>query len=696
MKNKTLSILILLVSWFLAISALAQPQDKLPRTFLPLSVLQDIINESSGELALQNEIYLTGVNRNRKPEEYKAGYFETKFILEKLREYGFDEAEIVELPVRGQSTWDAEAAELWLLEPVKKKIADLKDIPASLCPGSTATDTTAELVEVGPGFSESFYEGKEVKDKIVLVYGSPERARQLAVEKYGAKGIIACSSSHSEFDRDQVGWNSLRPGEKDKPAFAFMVSERTYSELKQLLERKLKVTVRAMVKSQMVPYREEMAVGLIKGKEKPEEELVLSAHLFEGFAKQGANDDASGCVAILEAGRVLKKLIAAGQIPALKRSLRFIFVPEISGTRAYIQKYPEVAKRFFANLNEDMVGEALVKNLSTFRLETTPYSLPTYLNDVVASFVDWMGVSQRISQDDGWKYYEVLSPAGSGDPFYYLIDRFTGGSDHIVFIDGSVRVPAVMFICWPDMWYHTSGDLPDKSDSTQLKRVVTLTVASALFLANAGEEEARAILNEVSGRGMKRLGEEKSRAEDLILRVEGKNLATERKEAVNIVNQAFSREKEALSSVKFFAGKSPEFASLLKTKLTTLDRLKTAWLQELETTYRIACQKLNIQPEKLRLNPEEIRLSKIVPVRKPLPEGTEPWMVMMRLRDMNLQVAPLIYQAEFELRNFVDGQRSVLDIRNAASAEYEPLPLLDVEKYFLAMEKAGLFELKKK
>ena len=75
---------------------------------------------------------------------------------------------------------------------------------------------------------------------------------------------------------------------------------------------------------------------------------------------------------------------------------------------------------------------------------------------------------------------------------------------------------------------------------------------------------------------------------------------------------------------------------------------------------------------------------------------SEPWAVLMKLREMNVQVSPFIFQAEFELRNFINGQRSILDIRNAASAEYEPLPLLDVEKYFQALEKAGMVELKKK
>jgi len=692
MKKKLIFLFLVLG---LTSSLLAQPQERLPRTLLPLSVLQDIINESSGELALQNEIYLTGVNRNRRPEEYQNGYFETRFILDRLKEYGYDQAEIIELPTTAKTTWDAEQAELWLVEPLKKKLYDLKDIPATLCQGSVSTDTTAELIDVGPGYSEAFYQGKEVKDKIVLVYGSPERARQLAVEKFGAKGIIACTSSHPEFDRDQLGWNSIRVGEKDKPAFAFMVSERTYYDLKQMLDRKTKVKIRAVVKSQMVPYREEMAMGWIKGTDKAEQELVLTGHLFEGLSKQGANDDASGCVAILEAGRVIKKLVADGKIPPPKRSIRFLFVPEISGTMAYIKKYPEVAKKFYANLNEDMVGEALVKNLSAFRLETSPYSLPSYLNDVVASFVEWMGASQRISQDTGWKYYEVLSPAGSRDPFYYTIDRFSGGSDHIVFVDGSVRVPAVMFICWPDMWYHTSGDLPDKSDSTQLKRVVTLTVASAIFLSNAGPKEASLMLNEIATRGQERLGQEKGRAEALIMSA-GKNQTNARKEAVNILNQAFDREKEALNSTRFFGQADQEFLALLKAKLLALNEMKEVWLKELETTYQTACAQEKVKPEKLTLTADELRLSRVIPVRKPLPSETEPWAVMMKLREMNLQISPFILQAEFELRNFINGQRSILEIRNAASAEYNPLPLLDVEKYFQALEKAGMVELKKK
>lgn len=112
-------------------------------TLLPPDTLLNIINEASGDLALQNEIFLAGVCRNRPPAEYTSGYFETRFLLEKLKEYGLSQAEIVELPTRSKTTWDAEMAELWLVKPTLQKLADLKDIPAFLCPGSVSTDVTA-------------------------------------------------------------------------------------------------------------------------------------------------------------------------------------------------------------------------------------------------------------------------------------------------------------------------------------------------------------------------------------------------------------------------------------------------------------------------------------------------------------------------------------------------------------------------
>ncbi|MEN6561193.1 MAG: M28 family peptidase [Acidobacteriota bacterium] len=658
-------------------------------------VLQAVVNEASGELALQSEISLAGFVRNRKAEEYRTGYFESAFVLAKLREYGLDEAFTVDLPVRGRTTWDAESAELWMVEPERRKITDLDAVPACLCSGSESTDTTAELVYVGPGNREECYKDKDVEGKILLVNGSPEMARRIGVLKHGAAGLVGWSSSHPEFDRDEVGWSGLRPAEKDRAAFGFMISERQGQELRDSLERGERVVLRAVARTQLVEgYKDQLTVGLIKGAERPDEELVFTAHLYEGWAKQGANDNASGAAAILETARVLKKLVSEGRIPPLKRSVRFLFVPEISGTAAYLRLNPDIRKRIFADINLDMVGEGLVRNQSYFRLNQTPWSLPTYLNDVMASYIEWMGDSQRDAQEANWTTGGVLAPTGSRDPFYFLVERYSGGSDHDVFVDGGIRIPAVLMIVWPDQWYHTSGDTPDKSDATQLKRVVAISAAAAEFLANAGPAEASRIMAEISARQGGRLGEDRARAERLLLAAGAKSVHEAAREARVLVNQGAAREKKALASVRYFIRADAGTEAVLGGRLARLDAVRAAGLKDIDDLYASRCRALGVKAVKAAPTGDETRLAGLVPVRAERAEAT------MGLRDemrkLNYQPPLSIMRAERELRNFIDGERSILDIRDAASAEFEPLDLLEVEKWVGIQEKLGLVTIRKK
>jgi len=694
---RSTALILLVAGLMLAGAVTAQETPPRPAPSAP-DVLRAIINEASGELALQNEIHLTGVNRNRKPEEYRTGYFESAFILEKLREYGLDEASTVDLPVEDPTAWDAESAELWMVEPELRKITDLDDVPACLCSGSETTDTTAELVYVGPGNREEFYKDKNVEGKILLVNGPPESARRIGVLKYGAAGLIGWSSSHPEFDRDEVGWSGLRPASKDRATFGFMVSERQGQDLRNLLERGRKIIVRAVAKTELVrDPKDQLTVGLIKGAELPDEELVLTAHLYEGWAKQGANDNASGCTAILETARVLKKLLTEGKIPPLKRSVRFLFVPEISGTEAYLRLNPDIKKKIFADINLDMVGEGLIKNQSYFRLNQTPWSLPTYLNDVMASYIEWMGDSQRDAQEASWRTGGVLAPTGSRDPFYFLIERYSGGSDHDIFVDGSVRIPAVLMIVWPDQWYHSSGDTPDKSDATQFKRVVTISAAAAEFLANAGPAEAGRMMAEISTRAGARLGEDQGRAERLLLAADAKSIHAAVKEARVIVAQGFVREKKALASVRSFVGRDAGAEAALAGRLAGLDAVRGAHLKGLDELYASRCRALGLKVDKAAPTKDEVRLAGLVPVRTEKMGGLMSlWSLRDEVRKLNYQPPPSIMMAEMELRNFIDGERSILDIRDAASAEYEPLDLLEVEKWVGIQEKLGLVAIKKK
>ena len=84
------------------------------------------------------------------------------------------------------------------------------------------------------------------------------------------------------------------------------------------------------------------------------QEVAIGGHLFEGYIKQGANDDNSGCALTLEIGRTYLELIKAGKLPKPKRTINFQWVQEISGTNAWFNAHPEKQQRIIGDLNFDM------------------------------------------------------------------------------------------------------------------------------------------------------------------------------------------------------------------------------------------------------------------------------------------------------------------------------------------------------
>src|SRR5678815_2212146 len=99
----------------------------------------------------------------------------------------------------------------------------------------------------------------------------------------------------------------------------------------------------------------------------------------------------------------------------------------------------------------------------------------------------------------------IVSPNGSSDAFYIKIDKHYGSSDHVTYMQHGI--PAVMFITWPDMWYHSSQDTPDKQDPTQYKRAAVVGTGALAALAAGSDEMAARILNENIGRGLARMGD---------------------------------------------------------------------------------------------------------------------------------------------------------------------------------------------
>jgi hypothetical protein len=103
-------------------------------------------------------------------------------------------------------------------------------------------------------------------------------------------------------------------------------------------------------------------------------------------------------------------------------------------------------------------------------------------------------------------------------------------------------------------------------------------------------------------------------------------------------------------------------------------------------------------PQQPGLTKEEIRLDALVPVRTEKMGNVMDYYETMEKMSQKVKYTapPQIMEADLELRNFIDGKRSLLEIRNAASAEYGPLPLAEVEAFMKYLEKLGMVEIRKK
>ena len=123
-------------------------------------------------------------------------------------------------------------------------------------------------------------------------------------------------------------------------------------------------TLNINVKSQSEEVASENVVAFIRGTEKPDEILVISAHLDhegvkDGQVYNGADDDGSGTIAILEIAEAFKMAADNGHGP--KRSILFLHVTGeekgLLGSRHYTDNDPIFPlKNTVADLNIDMIG----------------------------------------------------------------------------------------------------------------------------------------------------------------------------------------------------------------------------------------------------------------------------------------------------------------------------------------------------
>lgn len=695
----TLSILALFSS-----GARSQMTPWLQWTFLPDTTMDEIIGEASGENAWHMIMETGGYDKDRLAAEYETMFHETKFYLDKMKEYGLPGAQLDRYP--GDTTWDAVRGELWEVSPMRQKLASYLDMAAMLASGSTSAEWKGELVWVGDGRPESL-KGKDVKDKIVVTEGYLGSVHRTACLDSGAAGVISVGGTRPYFDPVQIGWGWVSGDEKRnlRAKFGFQIPPRDGDYLKKRLLAGEKITVRATVVTERRKYDLQNLTCYIPGTDPEAGEVIFSAHLFEGYVKQGGNDDISGCASILEIARTLSTLINEGRIPHPKRTIRFLWGPEFSGTGPWVKAHKELMEKTLCNINLDMVGEWLSKNKSFMCLMRTSYGNPHYVNDVVENYYRFVGEGNRERIQNRSDFYAVpkriVAPTGAEEPFYYSIETHFGASDHEVFNDWAVRVPGVMMIAWPDLWYHTSGDHVDKADPTQLKRVVIIGAASAFTIATADDNMAIRIAAEIVSNASGRLGHQLVRGlEELNSSGGDSAFRSAYSSARANVEAAAMNEKATLATLTQLATDKNKVQEYISSSQASIEDMAAIHLEALKTHMKATAKRLNMKPFELKITDLERRAQKTVPrpTAKVKLNGYGGYREFINQVPKDVKEKyPYDYRSignTGELTLLINGKNNVLDIKKMLDAQQRTgSNLQNIFNYLEVLRAAGLVEM---
>lgn len=720
MKEKIVSVLLvsIVLAQLCAGSAVARAQSP---QFKKTPLLSDrevaaLGAEVSGVIAKDTVIELA---RSHRVQASSGFAHAAQYIAAKAKEYGLEQVQIERFPADGEATyhtlksapgWEAESAELWESEPKRVKIADWEEMRVALADYSQSATATTTLVDVGMGTSAKDYEDKEIMGRIVLAGGGVAAVHKLACDERGAAGILSYQQNQvtgwSGDYADNVRWGHLSPYNPNNK-FAFMISLRKAREYQARLARGEQITLQASVKAEMKPSNYEVVSAVIPGTDAAGEEIVYSCHLCH--QKPGANDNASGAAAILETARALTALIRRGEIAPPRRTIRFIWPPEISGTVAYFAKHPEIVRRSKAVVHCDMVGGAYTVTKSVLHVTHTPASLPSCVNTVGDIFGEYAIAGSLKAASGGGFDDALISPEGSKDSLVADFTPYEMGSDHDVYQEGSFRIPAIYLRDWPDVFIHTNHDSPANIDATKIKRSAFIAAASGYFLARSGPAEAARLADEVFVRALARVPRERERARA----IEASGVPNASDESRNIIARSLEYDAEALASVMTLAPGD----KALETKVDGLvDQLSGMWLlltgvlgeQRKGKRLIFTLEPREEMKESKPRNPKELSRPRSVTVdyaRIPTRRVTGPMNVYYydyvadRADGDDLKIVERIGLKPkgetilYEILNLVDGKRSIQAIRDYIAAAYGLVPIEDVSDYLRLLEKIGVVRL---
>lgn len=674
------------IAFFICLLITVSPADTNQSTLLPEPVIAALSQELSGETAKRNLEYIARHHRMRGSRGFRAA---AEHVVEQLHLYGLTDARIEQFPADGKvfygtqksrPAWDAEFAELWELRETNAawaphvRLASWEAMPVTLAQDSESGEVTAELVDVGNGTSERDYAGKDLNGKIILAAAQPGAVARLAVERYGAAGIVSYAQNQ------RTAWlgeneNLVRWGHLDTfapmPTFAFMISLKQARSFQQRLSRGEKIRLGATVRAGKHPGFYDVVTASIPGADPRlrAEEIAFSCHL--DHQRPGANDNASGSVAILEVARTFSKLIREGRIARPARTMRFIWPPEIEGTLALLNARPELASRIKAVIHMDMVGGG-PETKAIFHVTRGPASLPSFVNDVAQHFGEFVNEqSAKFSKGES-AAFPMFAPEGGKEALQAEMAEFSMGSDHQVYSDSSFGIPAIYLNDWPDRYIHTNFDSPANVDPTKLKRAAFIGAASAYFLATLKPEDAPAVLGLLQSHSLRRTSTMLTR-----------RAALPTEEAVSLTRFHLRHERALIDSMdRFFRIPDDVRAESIP------------FLASLETLLG------KLKPPAPPQGDGRLIFRRNSSVKGPLSAFGYDYFTEHYGAEREGAIRLFQYQGlrgsggeyAYEVLNFLDGRSTAQEVRDAVSASYGPIPLEVVVEYLRALESIRVIE----
>ncbi|MGV4414327.1 M28 family peptidase [Chryseobacterium sp. T1] len=279
-----------------------------------------------------------------------------------------------------------------------------------------------------------------------------------ALEKAGAAGIAISNWTGI------MGANRIF-GAKTKTIPTIDIAVEDYGMLYRLALNGKKPTIKVNTQSKNLGTAKSFnTIATIPGKEKPNEYVILSAHLDSWDGGQGATDNGTGTITMMEAARILKKYY-----PNNKRTIIVgLWGSEeqgLNGSRGFVYDNPEIIKNTQAAFNQDN-GTGRVVNIQG--------------QGFVNSY-DYLGRWMSALPKSISKNIETSFPGMPGG----------GGSDHASFVAAGVPGISLSSLNWGYFGYtwHTTRDTYDKIMFDEVRSNV-ITAAVMAYMASEDPETA--------------------------------------------------------------------------------------------------------------------------------------------------------------------------------------------------------------